>query len=125
MLMQCLEHAANFYGQPILLLHKWIPRHQYEVMIFNIGGLLFWLNSEEPVFYAVDPSWSLDQLVEAINAGNFPREEVEFDSPEACWEVWFYSARNYECEVQGRNRCLDLFRRGGRVNPRFLESSRK
>lgn len=116
-----LEYAAHFYGRPIPLMRKWIPRRDYEVMIFNVGGLLVLFNSDEPFFYSVNPGITLRQLATSIEQGLFPVQQIKPDGSQAALNFWFGETSYFEREQKGRNRCLELYRRGGKVNAKFLK----
>lgn len=79
------------------------------------------LDSEHPVFFAVDTGVSLDHLIACVDHGQLPVGEVELDASEVIWEFWYSALRCYEREVYGRNRCLELFRRGGRIDGAFMK----
>ena len=121
---QRLSDAAHFYGRPIPLLHKSHP-HRCEVAILNVGGLLFLMTSIDMCFFLVDTTLTLQQLTDRLDQGLFPAEELHLDSAQEILEYWFDGVARNERENSGRNRCLELFRRGGRVNSRFLHPRRK
>ncbi|KAK7683176.1 hypothetical protein QCA50_013849 [Cerrena zonata] len=116
-----LEQAAHFYGRPIPLLRTWSTPYHRELAIFDVGGLLFVINRDEMTFYAVRSGITLQQLIVSIDQGSIPATEVSLDASEDMWGFWFYETMVRE-RKEGRNRCLELYRRGGRVNKRFLKS---
>ena len=121
---QRLSDAAHFYGRPIPLLHKSHP-HRCEVAILNVGGSLFLITAFDPSFFLVDTTLTLQELTNRLDQGLFPAEELHLDSAQEILEYWFDGVARNEREHSGRNRCLELFRRGGRVNSRFLHPRRK
>lgn len=123
-LLRDLEYAGHFYGRPVPLLHTFSKRHGYELMIIDVGGLLFVWNSDDPVLYVVDTGVSLNQLIACVENGRLPAKEVQLDASEAAWEFWFPVLLCYEQEGRGRNRCQELCERGGRINPGFLKRMR-
>ncbi|KAK7676667.1 hypothetical protein QCA50_016922 [Cerrena zonata] len=119
---RALERAGHFYGRPVPLLHTYNALCHYDLAIVDVGGLLFLKDSDEPVIYIVDEGITLEQLVASVHQGWFPAKEVPLDITEMYREILFYSMMLHERRDKGRNRCLELYRRGGRVNPRFLQS---
>ena len=121
---QGLSDAAHFYGRPIPLLHKSHP-HRCEVAILNVGGILFLITAFDPSFFLVDTTLTLQELTNWLDQGLFPAEELHLDGAQEILECWFDGVAYYERKISGRNRCLELYRRGGRVNPRFLNPPRR
>ncbi|KAK7679977.1 hypothetical protein QCA50_016923 [Cerrena zonata] len=116
-----LERATHFYERPIPLLHTFYTPYHSEHVIVNVGGLLFLRNSDEPLVYAVNEGVSLEQLLAFAAQGQLPTREVTLEASQDIVGYWFYSLMCYEREKKGRNRCLELYQRGGRVNARFLK----
>ena len=120
---QGLSDAAHFYGRPIPLLHKYTP-HECEVAILNVGGLLFLMTSIDMCFFLVDTTLTLQELTNRLDQGLFPAEELHLDGAQEILECWFDGVARNE-RKKGRNRCLELYRRGGRVNTHFLNPPRR
>ncbi|KAK7679974.1 hypothetical protein QCA50_016920 [Cerrena zonata] len=117
-----LENAAHFYGRPIPLLHTCNSPYHYDLAIVDVGGLLFMRDVDDPLFYAVNEGITLEQLVASVDQGWIPAQEITLDVSQQIREIWSYAMMDHERKVTRRNRCLELYRRGGRVNGRFLKS---
>ena len=105
------------------LLHKSHP-HRCEVAIINVGGLLFLLTAFDACFFLVNPTLTLQELTDCLDQGLFPAEELHLDGAQEILECWFDGVARNE-RKKGRNRCLELYRRGGRVNTHFLNPPRR
>jgi hypothetical protein len=116
-----LDSASHFYGRPIPLLHTYDSPYHYDLAIVDVGGLLFLKNSDEPTFYVVNEGITLEHLVASVDQGWIPAQEVLLDISQEIREIWIYAMLDYERQETRRNRCLELYRRGGRVNGRFLK----